>query len=203
MSYSALSMQRFRDFAQERLALVLTPIARVLLRLKVSANQVSYAGLLLNLCTAALVATGYPVWAGAVFLVAGALDLLDGIVARLSKTDSAFGAFVDSNVDRISEGVVFAAITYRFSLEGAAVDAALAVIALLTGTLVSYVRARAEGLGVTCKVGVLTRAERVVLIAAGLVFGFLPLAVYVLICLSLVTVWQRIGHTSRVLQRGD
>lgn len=199
MSNSALSMQRFRDMAQGQIALVLTPIARFLLRFRITANQVSYTGLVFNLCAAALVASGYTIGAGVLFLFAGMMDLLDGILARLSKTDSPFGAFVDSNVDRISEGVVFAAITYRFALEGNPVDAALVVIALLAGVLVSYARARAEGLGVSCKVGVLTRAERVVLIAAGLLFGVLPLAIYLLIGLSLVTVWQRIAHTARAL----
>lgn len=199
MSNSALSMQRFRDSAQGQIALVLTPIARFLLRYRISANQVSYTGLAFNLCAAALIASGYAIGAGVLFLFAGMMDLLDGILARLSKTDSPFGAFVDSNVDRVSEGVVFAAITYRFALEGNPVNAAMVVIALLAGVLVSYARARAEGLGVSCKVGLLTRAERVVLIAAGLLFGVLPLAIYLLICLSLVTVWQRIAFTARAL----
>lgn len=200
MSNSALLMQRFRDFAQARIALVLTPFARTLQRLSITANQVSYTGLALNLCAAVLVIAGHPVGAGLLFLVAGTLDLLDGVLARLARTDSLFGAFVDSTVDRISEGVVLAAISYRFAGEGNALDAALVVIALLAGVLVSYARARAEGLGVSCKVGVLTRAERVVLIAAGLLFDILPLALYLLIGFSLVTVWQRITHTARLLK---
>lgn len=195
-------MERLRDFLQDQIAPVLTPVARLLLRYKITANQVSFTGLALNLTAAALIAGGYPAWAGALFLFAGMFDLLDGILARLSESDSPFGAFVDSTVDRISEGVVLAAIAYRFALEDAAMDAAMTVLALLTGVLVSYARARAEGLGVTCKVGVLTRAERIILVAVGLLFGILPIAIYVLIGLSVVTVWQRIAHTARVLDSG-
>jgi CDP-diacylglycerol--glycerol-3-phosphate 3-phosphatidyltransferase len=195
-------MERLRDFLHDQIAVVLTPVARLLLRLKITANQVSFTGLALNLSAAALIVGGYPAWAGALFLFAGTFDLLDGVLARLSETDSPFGAFVDSIADRISEGVVFAAIVYRFALEDAAMDATMAVLALLTGVLVSYARARAEGLGVPCKVGILTRAERVVLVAAGLLFGILPVAIYLLIGLSVATVWQRIAHTARLLDSG-
>ena len=121
------------------------------------------------------------------------------MIARLTKRESPFGAFLDSTLDRVSEGVVLSAVAYRFALEGNAVDAALVLLALLGSLLVSYTRARAEGLGAECKVGVATRAERVLLLAAGMITGLLALAVYLLIALSAITVSQRIARTFRQL----
>jgi CDP-diacylglycerol--glycerol-3-phosphate 3-phosphatidyltransferase len=192
-------MENIRDFIHQRLEITLAPVAGGLLRLNVTPNQVSVTGVLLNIVTAALIAADYLALAGLVYLAAGTLDLLDGVLARLAKTTSSFGAFLDSTLDRISEGVVFAAIAYRFALEGYAVDASLVVVALLGSLLVSYTRARAEGLGAQCKVGLVTRAERVVLVALGLLSGLLPHAIYLIIVLTALTVSQRIVHTFRQL----
>lgn len=203
MAGSAQAMEQFRDYAQQQSTRILTPVARLLMRLKITANQVSLTGLALNVVAGALIVGDHLIWAGILVLVSGTLDLLDGLVARLSETANNLGAFLDSTVDRISEGVIFAAIAYRFALEGAAVDASLIVLALLGSVLVSYTRARAEGLGVECKVGLVTRAERVVLIAAGLLSAQLPIAIYILIALSFATVWQRLVHTARALGESD
>jgi CDP-diacylglycerol--glycerol-3-phosphate 3-phosphatidyltransferase len=102
-------------------------------------------------------------------------------------------------VDRISEGVVFTAIAYHFASRGQSVDAALAVLALLGSVMVSYTRAMAEGLGLECKVGIMTRAERVLLVAFGLVSGLLPEAVYLLVALTAISAMQRIMHAFREL----
>lgn len=192
-------VEQVRDFIHRRLIVALTPLARGLLRLRVKPNQVSVLGLLLNLATAGLVVTDHLVLAGVVYLAAGTLDLLDGVLARLAKSASPFGAFLDSTLDRISEGVVFSAVAYRFALAGSAVDAGLVVLALLGSMLVSYTRARAEGLGVACKVGVLTRPERVVLVAFGLLTGLLAQVIYLIIVLTGLTVAQRVVHTARQL----
>ena len=199
MAGATLAMERIRDAVRKPLEKALTPVARGLLRLNVKPNQVSMAGVMLNLGAAALIVADNAVLAGVVYLVAGTLDLLDGVLARLAKTASAFGAFLDSTLDRISEGVVFSAIAYRFALEGSAVDAGLAVLALLGSLLVSYTRARAEGLGAECKTGVVTRAERVVLIAFGLLSGLMSPVIYVLIVLTALTVGQRVVRTFREL----
>jgi len=152
---------------------------------------------LLNLVAAALIVAGNLWLAGVVYLAAGMLDLLDGVLARLAESDSRFGAFLDSTLDRISEGVVFAAIAYYLALGGNAVGAGLVVLALLGSLLVSYTRARAEGLGVECKVGIVTRAERVVLIAFALLSGWLPEVIYLLLVLTGVTVAQRVHRVHR------
>ena len=190
-------MERIRDYCHAHCETALTPLARLLLRLHVSPNQVTVAGVVLNVLAAGLIVADQPILAGGVFLVAGVMDLLDGVLARLASMATAFGAFLDSTLDRISEGVLFAAIAYRFALEGAAVDAGLTVLALLGSLLVSYTRARAEGLGVECKGGLVTRAERVILLAAGLLSGLLPYVVYLLVVATGFTVIQRIVSTFR------
>jgi len=193
-------MEQLRRALQQRLEKALAPVAALLHRVGASANQVSFAGFAINVGAAALVVTGHLVAAGALYLVAGLLDLLDGVLARASGKPTRFGAFLDSTLDRASEGVVFAAIAYRFAAQGSAVDAGIVVMALLGSVLVSYVRARAEGLGAECRVGIATRAERVVVIGLGLLFGLLPEAVYLVAFLTAVTVVQRIACARRGLR---
>ncbi len=192
-------MEQLRHVVQGWLEIALTPVARGLFRLGASANQISVGGFALNVATAGLVATDHLVAAGVLYLIAGTLDLLDGILARLTGTPTRFGAFLDSTIDRVSEGVVFAAIGYRFALEGAAINSGVVVLALLGSFLVSYTRSRAEGLGVECKVGITTRAERVVLVAIGLVAQLLTQAIYLVALLTAITVVQRVLRIRREL----
>lgn len=192
-------MEAIRDYLKTVLDVAIRPLALALLWCRVTPNQVSVMGVLLNLGAAVLIASGQLLFAGVLYLLAGALDLVDGVLARMGKMATRFGAFLDSTADRISEGVVFAAIAYHFAQHGQSIDAALAVLALLGSLLVSYIRARAEGLGLECKVGIMTRAERVVLIAFGLAFGLLAEAIYLLVALTAFSVAQRIVHTLRQL----
>lgn len=192
-------MEQLRNQAKDLLSRAFGPFASALLRWHVTPNMVSVTGVLLNLVTAGLVVADQLLLAALMYLAAGGLDLLDGVLARLAKMATRFGAFVDSTADRISEGVVFAAIAYRFAVDGQPVDAGLVVLALLGSLLVSYTRARAEGLGLECKVGIVTRAERVILIVLGLLFGVLPAAIYLLVALTAFTVAQRVVHTMRQL----
>jgi len=185
-------MEQLRRVVQGWLETALTPVARGLFRLGASPNQVSVGGFALNVATAGLVATDHLVAAGVLYLFAGTLDLLDGMLARLAGTPTRFGAFLDSTIDRVSEGVVFAAIGYRFALEGAAINSAVVVLALLGSFLVSYTRSKAEGLGAECKVGIATRAERVVLVAIGLVAGLVTQVIYLIALLTAITVVQRV-----------
>ena len=162
--------------------------------------MVSAAGAVLNVVAAGLVVTDHLVWAGVVFVVASCSDMLDGTLARLSQMVTPFGAFLDSTLDRASEGIVLAAIAYHLAQEGRPFDVAMVVLALLGSLLVSYTRARAEALGLQCKVGIMSRPERVVVIAAGLFFNILPYAMYVLVALTGFTVVQRVVHTYRQLR---
>ena len=194
-----MNLDSLRDRGHDLAERAARPFARALMGARVTPNQVSAAAMALNVAAAGLILDDAMVVAGIVYLCAGALDLLDGALARLANQVSAGGAFLDSTLDRISEGVVFAAIAYHFSMNGEPVNAALAVLALLFSLLVSYTRARAEALGSQCKVGVTTRAERVVLMAAGLAFGLLVWVVWLMVALTAFTVVQRIVHTLREL----
>lgn len=177
------------------------PLTHGLQRLHVTPNQVTVAGTLLNAVAAGLVFANRLVAAGVVFLAAGCFDLIDGALARRSGMVTPFGGFLDSTLDRVSEGVMLAAIAYFFAERGQSWNAALVVLALLGSLLVSYTRARAEGLGLECKVGVMSRPERIVFIALGLFFSvLLPWVIYILVILTSVTVVQRVVHTYRQLR---
>jgi len=176
------------------------PVIMVLERLNVSPNQLTVAGALLNLVAAVLLGLGYLIPAGVVFVVGSVLDMLDGTLARLAQKVTPFGAFLDSTLDRASEGVILAAVAYRLALEGRPVAVAFVVVALLGSLLVSYTRARAEALGLECKVGIMSRPERIVLVAIGLFFNVLPYVVYILAALTTLTVAQRVVHVNRQLR---
>ncbi len=193
-------MEQLRRVVQGWLEIALAPVARGLFCLGASPNQVSVGGFALNVATAGLVATDHLVTGGVLYLIAGTLDMLDGILARLTGTPTRFGAFLDSTIDRVSEGVVFATIGYRFALEGAAINSAVVVLALLGSFLVSYTRSKAEGLGAECEVGIATRAERVVLVAIGLVAGLLTQVIYLVALMTAITVVQRVLRVRRELR---
>lgn len=193
-------MEAIRRRIQEAAERAFRPLAALLARLHISPNHVSLSGAFLNVVAALLVMKGQLVPAGLVYIVASVCDMLDGILARFAQKASPFGAFLDSTLDRISEGVVFAAVAYYFARHHQAVEAGLVVLALVGSLLVSYTRARAEALGAECKVGVMTRAERVILVTFGLLFASLPLVIYIMVVLTGLTVAQRVFHTARQLR---
>lgn len=192
-------MENIREFFGTQLRRGFRPMLLALQWLKITPNQVTIAGTILNMVAAALVIFDHLIYAGIVFLVAGCFDMLDGALARLAQRITPFGAFLDSTLDRVSEGVMFAAIAYLLAAEGRSVDAALVVLALMSAMLVSYTRARAESLGVECKVGLMSRPERVILIAIGLFFDVLSYVIYIMLALTVFTVIQRVVHTYRQL----
>ena len=179
-----------------------------LIESRLTPNAISLTGFALNLVAAVLVWEQLFFLGGIAFIVGSVMDTLDGRYSRMSGKGSPFGAFLDSTLDRIEEGIVLAAVAGYFALQGERVATAAVVIAVLASLMVSYTRARAEALGVECKVGIATRPVRVVILAIGLVFAkgaslgnfeLLKPAVYVLAVLSVVTVLQRIWHVRRVL----
>lgn len=176
-----------------------------LIESRLTPNAISLTGLVGNLIAAALVLQELYVWAGVAFVLGSVMDTLDGRYSRMSGKGTQFGAFLDSTLDRIEEGIVLAAVAYVFAQDGRDVAAAAVVIAVLASLMVSYTRARAEALGVECKVGIANRAVRVVILSAGLLLADLDLlapAVYVLAGLGTVTVLQRIFHVRRQLLAG-
>ncbi|HUH81789.1 MAG TPA: CDP-alcohol phosphatidyltransferase family protein [Solirubrobacteraceae bacterium] len=175
---------------------------------RLTPNAISLTGFALNLVAAVLVWEQRFFLGGLAFIVGSVMDTLDGRYSRMSGKGTPFGAFLDSTLDRIEEGIVLAAVAGYFALQGERVATAAVVVAVLASLMVSYTRARAEALGVECKVGIATRPVRVVILAIGLVFakgaslgGFelLKPAVYALAVLSVVTVLQRIWHVRKAL----
>ena len=143
--------------------------------------------------------------AAGIFVVGSLLDILDGALARVGGKTTPFGAFIDSTTDRVGEGAMLAAIALVFARHGRDWAVVLAVAAVVGSFLVSYTRARAEALGLRGDVGLGSRAERVVLITAGLVFapwGGLPWAIVVLAATAWLTVVQRILHVRTQLSGG-
>lgn len=143
--------------------------------------------------------------AAGIFVVGSLLDILDGALARVGGKTTPFGAFIDSTTDRVGEGAMLAAIALVFARDGRDWAVVLAVAAVVGSFLVSYTRARAEALGLHGDVGLGSRAERVVLITAGLIFapwGGLPWAIVVLAATAWLTVVQRILHVRTQLSGG-
>ena len=194
-----MPLEQLRNRIHRSLDRRLLPLCRVLAGFGVRPNQITLTGALVCLLGAVLVAADQLVLGGLVWLAGSALDMLDGALARCRNQVSRGGAFLDSTLDRISEGVLFTAIAYHFAVQGAAPEAALTVLALLGALLVSYTRARAEALGAECKVGIITRAERVVLLGLGLCLGLVAPVILLLALLGAVAVAQRIHHTLREL----
>jgi CDP-diacylglycerol--glycerol-3-phosphate 3-phosphatidyltransferase len=179
-----------------------------LIESRLTPNAISLTGFALNVVAAVLVLERYYFLAGIAFIVGSVCDTLDGRYSRMSGKGTPFGAFLDSTLDRIEEGVVLAAVCVIFADQGKEWAAGAVVIAVLASLMVSYTRARAEALGVDCKVGLATRPVRVVILSAGLILAkgasivdieLLEPAVYVLAALSVFTVFQRIFHVRAAL----
>jgi CDP-diacylglycerol--glycerol-3-phosphate 3-phosphatidyltransferase len=184
-----------------------------LIESRLTPNAISLTGFALNLAAAALVVGRLFFLAGIAFIIGSVMDTLDGRYSRMSGKGTPFGAFLDSTLDRLEEGIVLIAVAAYFASRNDQVAVAAVVAAVLFSLMVSYTRARAEALGVACKVGLATRPVRVVILSAGLVFAkgaglghfeLLAPAVYVLAALTLVTMIQRIVYVHGQLAReGD
>src|SRR3954449_9276437 len=179
-----------------------------LIESRLTPNAISLTGFVLNVLAAALVWERLFFLGGIAFIVGSIMDTLDGRYSSMSGRGPPSGAFLAATLDGIEEGIVLPPVAGYFALHGNRVAAAAVVVAVLASLMVSYTRARAEALGVECKVGIATRPVRVVILAIGLVFArgaglgdfeLLEPAVYVLAALSVVTVGQRIWHVRRAL----
>src|ERR671917_381005 len=181
-----------------------------LIESRLTPNAISLTGLILCVVAAVLVFAEYYFLGGLAFILGSICDTLDGRYSRMSGKGTSFGAFLDSTLDRMEEGIVLAAVAYQFSEAGNDAPVAAVGVAGLASLMVSYTRARAEALGVECKVGIADRAVRVVILSAGLVLAkgasivdveLLEPAVWLLAGLSVITVGQRIFHVRRELNR--
>jgi CDP-diacylglycerol--glycerol-3-phosphate 3-phosphatidyltransferase len=197
----ALTAGEMRSIARDRL-----------IESRLTPNAISLTGFVLNLVAAALITQHYFFLAGLAFIVGSLMDMLDGRYSRMSGKGTPFGAFLDSTLDRIEEGVVLAAVAAYFAESGDDLAVGAVVLTVVGSYMVSYTRARAEALGVECKVGLATRAVRVVILSAGLVFAkgaglgdfeLLEPAIYVLAALTIFTTFQRVFHVRAQLLRTD
>src|SRR6478672_5839826 len=204
---------RARNGRQPRNAQDLRGYARDrLIESRLTPNGISMVGLVLNVAAAVLVTQKLFFLAGVAFIVGSVMDTLDGRYSRMSGKGTLFGAFLDSTLDRIEEGIVLAAVAGYFAATGDDFAAAMCVVAVLGSLMVSYTRARAEALGVECKVGLATRPVRVVVLSIGLVFAkgagigdfeLLAPAIYLIAALTIFTVFQRVWHVRNELSRED
>jgi CDP-diacylglycerol--glycerol-3-phosphate 3-phosphatidyltransferase len=184
-----------------------------LIESRLTPNAISLTGLVLNIAAAVLITQRLFVLAGITFIIGSVMDTLDGRYSRMSGKGTPFGAFLDSTLDRAEEGIVLTAVAAYFAkYKHDDLAVAAVVISVLGSLLVSYTRARAEALGVECKVGVANRAVRVVILSIGLVFAkgaglgdfsLLKPAIYVLAVLTTFTVLQRVFHVRSELNKAS
>jgi CDP-diacylglycerol--glycerol-3-phosphate 3-phosphatidyltransferase len=182
-----------------------------LIESRLTPNAISVTGLIGNLIAAVLILEHHFVLAGIAFILGSLCDMFDGRYSRMSGKGTPFGAFLDSTLDRVEEGIVLAAVAAWFAQNGNDFAVGATVVAVVGSYMVSYTRARAEALGVECKVGIASRAVRVVILSAGVVFGaeelipgldLLEPAIYVMAALTVFTALQRVLHVRRQLAGG-
>jgi len=176
---------------------------------RLTPNAISLTGLVLNLVAAGLITQRLFLLAGIAFMVGSTMDALDGRYSRMSGKGSQFGAFLDSTLDRVEEGIVLAAVGVYFASRQDEVAVAATIVTVLGSLMVSYTRARAEALGVECKVGFAQRPPRVVILAVGIFFGagaglgdfsLLAPSIYALAVLTSITALQRVLHVRNELR---
>lgn len=184
-------------------ARVLAPFVRVFVALGITPTMLTVAGFIGNIAAGLLIARGELFLAGIVTLIASGLDMFDGAVARATNRASSTGALLDSVLDRLSEAAVLVGVLAYALDRGLDEQAVLAMLALTGSLMVSYVRARAEGLGVALTDGMFTRPERVVVMGIALLFGWLRPALWLLAVLTNLTALQRLYIATRKIQEAE
>jgi len=178
------------------------PLNAILVKSRLKPNTLTWCALVISLIAAATIATDHLIIGGFLVLISGLFDILDGSLARLTNQSTRFGALLDSTFDRISDAAILLGILVLYAREDNMAVILLIFLALVMSLLTSYVRARAEGIGIGCPVGLFTRTERVIILALGLLltplFKFsILIALLLLVVLGFVTVIQRLVHVWR------
>jgi CDP-diacylglycerol--glycerol-3-phosphate 3-phosphatidyltransferase len=182
------------DIRRNLAARITEPIVGILSKSGITPNALTFINLALSIVAAYVIATGHFLLGGVLVLVSGLFDLLDGALARLTKRTTKFGAILDSTVDRISEAAILCGLLIWYLARGGGLEIALIFAVLVGSFLVSYVKARAEGLGLQCQVGLFTRAERVIVLAIGLLINQIFIVLCVLVVFIFITVVQRLVY---------
>lgn len=170
----------------------ITPIAAFLARFGISANALTVLGCLLNIALGFVIATGRLRLAGFCLIIAAGIDGIDGALARQIGRPTKFGAFLDSVLDRLSESAVLLGLAWWYMSQPGRLEEILAYVTLVGSTMVSYTRARAEGIGVDCEVGLFTRVERCIILIAALILGVTSQALWLLAVGTMITTIHRI-----------
>jgi CDP-diacylglycerol--glycerol-3-phosphate 3-phosphatidyltransferase len=174
---------------------ITSPIVQVIRKSKVTPDSLTWIGLLINIAAGAIIAYNHLIIGGVLVLVSGLFDILDGALARSTNKTTRFGALLDSTFDRLSEAAIFVGLLILYLGKGEVLMPTLVSLAMVGSFVTSYVRARAEGLGLDCQTGLFTRAERVIILVLGLMFNpILVIVMAILVALSFVTVGQRMAY---------
>ena len=180
------------EWGRKNLRWLFEALARVLQALHLTPNAITLIGTLLSVVVAYFIMTDRLLAAGAVYFVASLTDALDGTLARMAGVRSRFGAFWDSTLDRLSEAIVVSSIAYWAALQGDMLGLAISLAALVTSFMVSYTRARGEGLGIESKVGFGTRVERFIILLIALLVGYPIVGLAIIAVLAGITTVMRI-----------
>jgi CDP-diacylglycerol--glycerol-3-phosphate 3-phosphatidyltransferase len=173
---------------------ITSPIVGVLSKSGINPNALTFIGLAINIGAAYFIAINHFFLGGVLVLVSGLFDLLDGALARFIKQTTDFGAILDSTADRVSEAAILCGLLIWYIPKGVTLEIVLVFAVLIGSFLVSYIKARAEGLGFECQVGLFTRAERVIVLAVGLLANQVFIALCVLVVFVYITVAQRLFY---------
>ncbi len=193
--------ESWSDWARTHATTLLMPLARLAGRLGIHPNTLTILGMLLQIGVGVVFGLGHITLGGLLLLIVGPVDALDGLLARALNKQSVFGSFLDSTMDRISDAAVILGLTAHYLRQGASVQVWLLLISLVATMMISYIRARAEAVGLECKVGLLTRMERILLIGILSALGLPVVMVWALATLSVFTMIQRIIHVYLVSRR--
>ncbi|MBN2462662.1 MAG: CDP-alcohol phosphatidyltransferase family protein [Dehalococcoidia bacterium] len=175
------------------------PLQTILVKSRLKPNALTWMALATSVIAAGTIATNHLLIGGFLVLLSGLFDILDGALARLTNQTTRFGALLDSTFDRVSDAIVLLGLLVLYVSSEGFIEIVLIFLALVSALLTSYVRARAEGLGINCSVGLFTRTERVIILALGLLLSPLCkfsilIALVILIVLGFVTVGQRLVY---------
>ena len=175
----------------------LSPLAK---KININPNIITITGFIITIIASINIPYNLKL-GGILVLIGGLFDMIDGICARINERATEFGAFLDSVLDRYSDSFLLIGFSWYFFKEGSVQGIFVSLGTLVGAYLISYTRARAEGLGKRCNAGIMERAERIILMIFGALTGWVLPVMWVLFVLSHVTVFQRIYHVNRLMQK--
>jgi CDP-diacylglycerol--glycerol-3-phosphate 3-phosphatidyltransferase len=183
----------FSKFGRQFVAPAVAYVVGILIKSGISPNALTFIGFALTVLSASVLAIGYFRWGAILLFVASVFDMLDGALARATEQSSIFGAFLDSTLDRYSESVTFLGLAIYYSgVPDSRTEIILIFVIIIGSLMVSYTRARAEALNIECKAGILQRPERILLLIAGLLIGWIQPVLWIMAILTNISAIQRV-----------